>query len=323
MKKLIGRNKSQHALLNDLKGALFEFKVAHFLSKHWQLEDEFLNSIPKMFQTLLAEQERILRVHYPEQLPIIMIHSLHLSELIIKNEPQKVSKIYLIGELQDQGSEGDISYEVAGKMKWISLKLTKSKSFINTKSAGVKSFIFEYFHVFKTAKNDQEEFNNIIEEEFKLLSFKMEQSLGLKESDDFSSLKSRGISELPGDLTGQARVLFLEFIRKLKNHLRKVLKSYHQQNPKLFKSCLQLIMGFSHPDQLLGLSLISSMDNVNSKVIAFDECLKQMSSLVWSNSTNDTSFQIDLKEWKLQIRIKPMNKFTSPSYKVNCSVKFN
>ena len=323
MKKLIGRNKSQHALLNDLKGALFEFKVAHFLSQHWHLEAEFLNSISKKFQSLLAEQERILRVHYPEQLPIIMTHALALSELIIKNEQNKVSKIHLIGELQDQRSEGDVSYEVAGKMKWISLKLTKSKSFINTKSGGVKSFIIEYFQVFKTAKIDQEEFNNMIVEEFKMLSFKMEQSLGLETSSDFSSLKKQGSSQLPGELSGQSRVLLLEFIKKLKNHLRKILKSYHDQNPKLFNSCLQVIMGFSNHDQLLGLSMISSMNNVNSRLIAFDECLKQMSSLVWSNTKNYTSFQLDLKEWKLQIRIKPMNKFTSPSYKVNCSVKFN
>ena len=36
----------------------------------------------------------------------------------------------------------------------------------------------------------------------------------------------------------------------------------------------------------------------------------------------DNSFDIIFESIILQLRIKPMNKFTSKSYKVNCAVKF-
>ena len=38
--------------------------------------------------------------------------------------------------------------------------------------------------------------------------------------------------------------------------------------------------------------------------------------------SGNTSFIIELDHVYLQIRVKPMNSFTAPSMKVNCSIKF-
>lgn len=135
-----------------------------------------------------------------------------------------------------------------------------------------------------------------------------------------------GLPSLPGDLSLELKSVLLDFYKSIRDHLFKSLNSFYDQNQKEFAKSLCPLLGQGRGDlfqltcyykQLDGELEFSHVSILNSENI-----LNALENIQFYQSESSfTSFEIKLNPYRLQIRIKPMNKFTTPSYKVNCSTK--
>jgi hypothetical protein len=205
----------------------------------------------------------------------------------------------------------------------VSLKLNKKQGLVNTKSAGVKSFLAQYF---PHALELQECFSQLVEVEHALLRDELLELMGLAPAQSWTGWRERGLSELPGEQTVAVKEILHCYYSRLASQLERDLIQLQQLDAASFNDGLVRLLGFSHPQliQLICFHELQSKNPHHCEVLVHDQARvrDELSRLRFRESRETASVELELKSWLLQIRIKPMNKFTTTAIKINCSVKY-
>jgi hypothetical protein len=145
----------------------------------------------------------------------------------------------------------------------------------------------------------------------------------LGEFDDFKRYRDEGFSELPGSLEGEARVCLLKYYNDSIKVFYENLKQLQSSNPNLFHQGLLRLIGFS--DQNLVQVLVSHDNHDFKKIQIYSLSDFQGNSFEFReqkvSDLTTSSLHLESNKITLQIRLKPMNVFTTASMKVNCSIK--
>jgi hypothetical protein len=337
MKKIDYNNQLQiESLLNECKGNLFEFLVAQSLSRRFKKEDLFLLGLPRDFRGRLQFYEETIRQFDSELLKNLPILAASVAEKL-ENHPLFKNKANIsftvIGKIvatNDNAlwNETDIvaveEFENGETKKYfISLKLTKDHSYTNTKSAGIKSFIEKYFSTFEEAQAFQSKLNIEVDESFHMMGHKLYSMIDQDFSGSFDARWSDNYSELPGELSAEMKeVVYTNYFR-VAQKIREFLGELYKSDPKKFYHSLHALCGFGNTD-------IIQVHCFHQNALLKDILIKMHSDLFSNNpheiilkelTHGSASFDIAFEKFVLQIRVKPMNKFTTAAYKINCSIK--
>lgn len=338
MKKIDPSNQLQiESLLNECKGNLFEFLVAQSLSKRFKKEDLFLISLPRDFRARLQFYEETIREYDSDLLRNLPVLASSVAEKIerhtlFKNKGQ--FSFTVIGKMvatndNSLWNETDIVAieelpEGLSKKYYISLKLTKDNSFTNTKSAGIKSFIEKYFSSYgEKSITLQKKLNLEVDESFHMMGHKLYTMIDQEFKGSFDLRWGQTQTELPGELPLEMKeVVHLNYSR-VAQKVREFLGELYLAEPIKFYQSLHALCGFSNADII--------QVQCFHKNTQLKEILIKTQSDLFSNDPNEitvkelnvgaSSFDISFNKFVLQIRVKPMNKFTTAAYKINCSIK--
>jgi hypothetical protein len=317
--------KSSEALLNEYKGNLFEFLVALDLSKRYSLLSEFYDSISGDFHSMLSQQEEFIRSYYPHLVIELPRMAKDLADKIAQKIPKDISLIELVGKSaasnKDVG-EADIICRNKEKSFYLSIKLSKENAYVNTKSAGIKSFISKYFSSFTQSQEDQEVLSSYFDQRFEMFSRDLHDQCDIDYDSHFNSWTLEAMPRLPGALKGKSREIYLAFIYDINNMIFDLLNKYAQYDSKGFIASLFPLMGQSRSDIISAIVFYKSKNkDLSFQSHVFTSYIESSDGLVLKNNKETSSFEINLNSVHIQIRLKCMNKFTSKSFKVNCAVK--
>lgn len=338
MKKIDRNNQLQiESLLNECKGNLFEFLVAQLLSRRFKKEDIFLLSLPRDFRARLQFYEETIRQFDSELLKNLPVLAEAVAQRLeehsfFKNKSHfsftVIGKIMATNDNNLWNETDIVAIEELpngeSKKYFISLKLTKDHSYTNTKSAGIKSFIEKYFSVFsKEAKAFQVKLNNEVDESFHMMGHKLYGMIDQEFKGSFDSRWSDDFSELPGELSLEMKEVVYANYTRVALKVREYLGELYKKDPEKFYFSLHALCGFGNVDiiqvhcfhqnaQLKDILIKTHSDLFNND--PHEIILKEL-------TLGSASFDIAFEKFVLQIRVKPMNKFTTAAYKINCSIK--
>lgn len=324
---------SYDALLNEYKGNLFEFLVALEFARHFDVEKEFLQKTYTETSHILEQQESFLRNYYPDLLDILPRLANKLKEKIIAEFTfSHIVKINLVGKFL--GAAGDNRFNEADILLTsdkqvsvgLSIKLAKKGSYVNTKSAGIKSFFKRYFAQFG-GEEIQHEFNSLVDAEFEKMAMKMHEEAGLFFDHGFQEWEKAGLECLPGKLNREYKLILIQYYGLINDKMYQVINEFYQKNPSKFTDSIWSILGLSSDNliqaiyfhSLLGNRLQDGGDPTDS--ILVNKRGNKLDFVRFEKKKN--TFEMVYRNFNLQFRLKPMNKFTVKSYKVNLSVKYN
>ena len=345
---LQGHSQSE-ALLNEIKGNLFEYLVAQFLSRHFKCEGEFLRAFSQVAggraMRDLQSYQSWLQSSDPELYTRLPLLSQEVVSELIKDrvlEDKKVTNILVTGKSgavsgQESFKEADIWIQTKGEDVPVSLKLCKRGAFVNTKSGGIRSFLAKYFTNFPDALVFQASLNQVLDQSFQQMAESLYEWADIpfelwspaNGSTQFSpTWQERGLPELPGELPSEAReFLFLHYHRVI-SEIHRAFISFYDEDQLLFANCLGSLVGMG----LNNLYQVTCFHKEGKAGARYQ--LDSLKTYSWSEFNNDlkqlkfsplkdkiSSFELGLGHKKLQIRVKPMNKFTVSALKVNCSLK--
>lgn len=303
------------ALLNEYKGALFEYLVSLKIARHFGFEGSYLKQFSDNDFITLSQQESYIRAYKEDLLSQLNSYSEDTSRAIIKSIACEIKSLKVIGKVasaeKHNYSETDLMVEDnQGNFYQYSLKLSKLNSYVNTKSAGVKSFFEKYFN----SSEIQKEFNSYFDFEFEIFAREIQELYGVDYDLKFSNWIEQGHPQLPGEVE-QGKDLLLDFYGRINNFLFEKTKELYTQDEKLFLKNLAPLYGFS---SLEVIQVICFHDNDNSSVKL--KGIQNINDVKFVK--NKSNFELKTNLFSLQIRLKPMNTFTNKSYKINCSVKY-
>jgi hypothetical protein len=315
----------KEALFNEVKGSLFEFLVAKNLALKSCGEFKFLNTIDKNYLAVLTQQDRLVRQFYPEMLPFLQNVSKLSAEKLCQTIPDSILSINLVGKLinsNDERDEADVIVTCEEKTVKVSLKLNKQGSFVNTKSGGIKSFFSTYFPFLPSST--QFKFNEFVDVEFSRMAYELHQMHDLEFNGSFRNWIEAGLSELPGELSNVDRSILKSYYSRIAFELHRILKLAAEDFSTEFQVALLPILGFSSEEilQLICFHDFKSGRNANVLVHDLNEIRPKLQNLTICDHQDGASVDINFGTSDLQIRVKPMNKFTTTAIKINCSVKY-
>ncbi len=338
MKKIDQNNQLQiESLMNECKGNLFEFLVAQSLSRRCKNEAAFLLSLPRDFRGRLQYYEEVIRQHDSDLLKNLPF----LAESVADNLEQHalfhnknnlsftvIGKIVAtnINELWNETDIVAMENLPDGSIKkhFLSLKLTKDHSYTNTKSAGIKSFIEKYFSRFETTAVDlQIKLNQNVDESFHMMGHKLYSMIDQNFSGSFDSRWVQSYPELPGELSPEMKEVVHDNYYRVAQKVREFLGTLYESDPGLFYQSLHALCGFGNPD-IVQVSCFHKNDQLKDIQIKTQDDMfsgEATEIIVKELTPKVSSFDISFKKFVLQIRVKPMNKFTTAAYKINCSIK--
>lgn len=325
------------SLLNECKGNLFEFLVAQFLSQKMGNENIFLLNFPNEFKKKLQSYEETIRAHDRNLLSQLSPWAHLTAEKILEHPTFKGKEGYsfsVIGKLVKPNSnefwnETDIvatknSSEEKKEKYYLSLKLSKEGIFTNTKSAGIKSFLSKYFKKLTPQSiNFQEELNSFVDHSFLIMGHALYKAIDQDFKGKFDSRWTNVHPELPGELDPSLKKIvhanYFRVTQKMHEYLIKLQKVDGQK----FYHSLHALCGFSDPS-ILQINCFHGQSEITEICMKTKEDFFSndwQEAVIKNLSIDSGSFEISFKKFVLQIRVKPMNKFTTPSYKINCSTK--
>lgn len=326
-------NVSQNeALINELKGSLFEFRFGHELSRLASCENKFLANLNTDFIARLNSYESWLRHHDRSLLKSLMELGSESARYFLKHySEQKLIDAILTGKSFDaQEFEGDVRVIFENCVKKISLKLCKDRAFVNTKSGGILSFVQKYFgDSFKQAEQWQEELGRLVDLSFNQLGQALYQEAML--GDFHGQFDQRWPSEwlLPGQLPENMRAHMFDHYHRIISSLWDIFNRFQTQDREQFQLSLRPLIGLADSDVV---QLICYHGEDKNNLLRYQ--LKKLSLRDYNGMTEElkraslsqlisgmSSFEIDLPHYILQIRVKPMNKINAKALKVNCSLK--
>ena len=314
-------SKRAQALLNEYKGNLYEFLVGKELARIYKVEDQFYQSLLPSFVRMLSLQQVFLKKYYPHLLVDLPSLAQNLAKKIQAEVLFDVEKVLLVGKSNRMGHEGDlVLLGQKGQIQYVGIKLSKAKAFVNTKSAGVKSFLKKYFST--AGQHYQEEFNQFFDQSYTQLCFDLFDQNGLNFEGSFEEWKRLGLSELPGELPQELRSIYLDFQHRVASKLAEFVEKILE-----LESPLSLLPLLGHGDsRLLNAKTYYTVKNhhycqdkhvVDSTYTLEQEVAKGFSFV----PSGKSHFELRFKNKTLQMRIKAMNKFSTGGFKINCSVK--
>lgn len=316
---------NKEALFNEVKGSLFEYLVALKLAQSSNIELDFIQNIDKNYLAVLGQQDRMVRQFYPQMLSFLNEASTACEEKISAQYGKNWVSIKLLGKLsramQEDFKETDLHLiNDQGEQLLLSLKLNKRSSFVNTKSAGVRSFLTQYFPYLDFKY--QNDFSSVIDLEFQAMSDTLHRFHDVDFQGNFNAWVSAGLSELPGDLSDKEREVLKKYYAKIALKLHTILTSALLEHPQDFSNSLFPLMGFSDKDivQVICFHDFKAGGESKVEIHSFSDVFDTQIKIKEFKET--ASIEIASKLWTLQVRIKPMNKFTTTAMKVNCAVKF-
>ncbi len=315
-------NNRLDALLNEHKGNFFEYLVSISFSKKINKESEFLAELSNSYYEMLEQQELFIRNYYPyliEELPILANEAV---DYFLKNMNLSYDQVILAGKslsaTQDSHfKEADILLKEGNDVLPISLKMAKNSSFVNTKSGGVKSFFEKYFGV----NEGQTSFNEMFENEFEKFAIELYSARGLIYDGSFKQWENEGFETLPGELIEENRKSLLSFYKVVNKEIFRLLEVLSKKDLQNFLEGVKKISGNSSQElvQLICYSTVKN-DKLEKKSIQVIQGLNSLKLMELRE--NSGSVDIILDKFTLQVRLKPMNKFTSKAYKINCAIKY-
>jgi hypothetical protein len=156
------------------------------------------------------------------------------------------------------------------------------------------------------------------------MSFELHALNDMEYSGNYTSWVKSGKSELPGELTTEERGILKAFYARIAVEIHRILSDAQKLSPKEFSASLPALMGFSTPEilQLVYFHDFKSQGAGSVAIHSYAEVMKWLNNAVILPFAQTSSVEISLGDWALQIRVKPMNKFTTTAIKINCSVKF-
>lgn len=316
----------KEALFNEVKGSLFEFLVARRLAVTNKKELEFIQSLDRNYLTVLTQQDRMVRQFYPEMLPFLESVSQKTVETLIPYFKEVPANPKLLGKfinssMKDDLHEADLLVETKAGAQPLSLKLNKKNAYVNTKSGGIKSFFTQYFSFLSS--DFQEKFNRLVDQEFIRMSVELHALNDMEYNGDFSSWVKKGKSELPGELDENERAILKQYYARIAHEIHAILTEAQKQNSKEFSQSLAPLMGFGSKEilQVVCFHDFKSMNESEVYIHPFEEVEHELSKACLLPFGDISSVEVEVGHWSLQIRVKPMNKFTTTAIKMNCSVK--
>ena len=336
----------KEALLNEYKGNLFEFLVAKELASLVKKESFFLSHLSRellerlrVYQETLLEYDRDLYQKLPLLAKNLVMNLLKKWDESFRNKIFSTNEIFLLGKLEATSGErlwkeADIvlRYGASNDELPISLKLSKKGSYTNTKSAGIMSFFPKYFGMFDQRYPDlinteilQRRFNLLLDNSFDQMALLLHREKGLVYEGGFGSSYLGHYPDLPGELQGVEREILMDHYKRLSLALLNELQELKSLDQSLFTDSLFELMGFSSSETLVWTCY--HQDHVFSEAHEYDlNSFKKRSEnenvIKFLPLEGSGSVNIKVFDAILQLRIKPMNKFTTKAYKVNCSVKW-
>ena len=328
----------KEAILNECKGNLFEFLVAQGLSAKSSLEDQFLLNLPTDFKARLSGYEELMRTHEPKllvELPKLARETVAtiwenktvknltfdqwsvIGKMVALNDNEYWNETDIVGSFKDKNGEN--------KNLAFSLKLTKDHSFTNTKSAGVKSFLVKYFSFYQKEliEKMQKELNSEVDESFLQMGHRLYSLIDLEWKGSFSSEWSETQTELPGELPEEMRSIVHENYHRVALKIYDLLRTLKEKDNKYFFNSLAALCGFGHPDIIQVNCFHQDYQIKSIKLHTFEDFFSSANQecVIHDLKVGAISVEISLGNVSLQIRVKPMNKFTTAAYKINCSIK--
>ncbi len=325
------------ALLNELKGNLFEYLVGQYLARAKGIESTFLRNFGgeakdrlQFYQSWVREIDPLLY----QQLPLLAkkAHE-HLTSLL----PQKIDHILVVGKALNnplkngEFKEADLLIGHGDGEIPISLKLCKNKAFVNTKSGGILSFFTRYFShpsLKDLAQEQQNILNEKVHHSFSEMGHELYQQYQLDFEGQFDEhWQSLEIGDLPGQLPEHLRPYLFEHYHRVIGDVYKGMEKLRLRAPEIFGQCCMPLLGLGHKDMI---QLTCFHEGARDK----GHLLRQFHTLTSGQMEKElpllkiktpkkglASFEVEFTGLSLQIRVKPMNVFTTPALKVNCSVR--
>ncbi len=310
------------ALINEHKGYVFEYLVSQYFARNSNKgELPFIQSINKEdflrlenYQQLLYTNDALLYKELP-----------HLAKSLVdyyieKNKIKKNYTVHLASRSSEHNSNADIVLDYGDRKLFLSLKLSKDQVYVNTKSAGIKSFLLKYF---PNAKQQQIDLNQKVLQSFEKMRFHLLDHFGHELSGKlFEQWQSEGKAIVPGALPVELRPHLLEYyhdcILAIYTHVSEILTSDPTTCYKTFAELCGLstqtqhLFCFHHGTDNYQLSRLvdinrSIIDNEVPKIVP--------------PARGSSYFLINYSQLTLQIRVKPMRDFTAPAMKINCAIK--
>lgn len=318
---MIKSKKVNEAFLNEFKGALFEFLVSQAIARHYDLEASFFASLSSSTLHTLGQYE--LEVRHAPSLLLKNINELveQTSQHIIDSISFPVRGIELLAKSNEsKKSEADLLILGDSDNLGISLKLCKERAAINTKSAGVKSIFKKYFEWSPQSDSYQKEFNSYIRFSFLNMASSLYALYDLDYQDGFcEAWKDAGLPDRPGELDSEANQLVKAHYSRVIQKLKTFFDQLIHEDKELFMRSVVQFLGFS-AQELIQFQCLYYSDYKFSriKMIDYNKLMKLMKDVSLSDYREGKSFfSLLLVDHTLQVRVKPMNKFTVEGMKVN------
>lgn len=319
-------NTKKEALFNEVKGSLFEYLVAKNLAVKSGAELLFQQSLDKNYLTVLSQQDRMVRQFYPEMLPFLNAASKETSDSLVQYlktvpESPKVVGKFSNSSLSEELHEADLVLSVNQQSLPVSLKLNKKNAYVNTKSGGIKSFFSVYFPF--VLPDVQRSFNQFVDMEFNRMAFDLHALHDLDYPGSFDLWVKKGFSELPGELSPDERAILKAYYARIASEMHRIFENSFKENPEAFRRSLLPLMGFGKEEILQVICFHDFPESLSPQIDihSFSDVSKGLNDTLMKPFANISSVEFEIGEWSLQVRVKPMNKFTTTAIKINCSVK--
>lgn len=316
----------KEALFNEVKGSLFEYLVARRLAERAGDELGFLRSLDQNYLNVLSQQDRMVRQFYPEMVPFLATVSGKTTDKLIDFLGETPGAPKLMGKftntpLPDELDEADLVLTTKNGALPVSLKLNKRNAFVNTKSGGIKSFFSSYFGLLPGEY--QLMYNQLVDMEFSRMGAELHALHEIEWAGNFQSWVKMGLSELPGELEDNERLVLKSYYSRLAREMHQVLSTAYAMDREAFSRSLAPLMGFSRSNilQVICFHDFKQGNGAEVEIHSFEEVSANFDKVRILPFNDTSSVEIEIGHWSLQVRIKPMNKFTTTAIKINCSVK--
>ena len=303
--------------------------MGRLMAEHYGIAAPFHKTLSRDLLDRLTLYEESVRRHDGRLLEALPRLSRCCFDEVCGSLPLECSGVSLVGkDSKEEGrAEADILLDCPGGSVPLSLKLYRSGGSVNTKSGGTRSFFVKYFSAFGLSRFYQQKVDAVLDESFDRMGRILYGMNGLEFDGSFDPRwAALGKSELPGGLDRRESEAVLAFYHRVVREFFLAFTEMARADGRLFRSCLLPLMGVSREDMKC-LSCFYRRDR--RQKYAFDRAFFEdaghlrgqgLTPEILPLKEGGSSFEVVLGDYRLRIRLKPMNRFTVPALKVNCSL---
>jgi hypothetical protein len=317
-------SKETEALLNEARGNLFEYAVAKEFAVSYGCLTSFIQGLNSRKQILLSQHEALLRTYDIKWLSLLQDYACQLVHDFSKKKIIKdVRDIQLLGKQSQNKKFGEADLLLQTGASFVShplsLKLLKKSAALNSKSAGIRSFLSDYV---KTERGvvAQEQLNHFVDFSFEEFKNNLFASYGLSPFADWQEWNQKVHIRLPGELKDEGQKCLYDFYALLSERIHIHLSDIARTHPEVLKQALLEWMGFSHIDLMILIGFYTET-SFQTCLLEVKQAQEELASFSIEKPENTSYLIFHLKTWQLILRVKPMNSFQVPSYKINFSLK--